>query len=695
MDQRSAAPVGARTFACDAPARWQSMAAGHFRKRRTLKVKRSRILCVIVLLALLWSLCPSMSAPTVQAQTENSYQDPAGLFTAPVPTGWTAESKAGYALFTDPDKVIRVYIVPVDGDAATAAIAPAWQLAQPGFDLKEEKTVTVPASNGLDEVVQAAYKTDEKRIVMAIAERVGGKVYAILVDADKDAAIKRNSQLGIITSGLTIATQKKDDLTGVEPKPVNAAVTAELDAYVQDVMRRAGVPGAVIAVVQDGRVVHTQAFGVKEQGKPEPMLPTTRMMIGSTGKTLTTLMMATLVDDGKMTWDTPAVQILPSFAVADPALSKQITMRNLVCACTGVPRRDLELLFNAADLTPDQVVESLKTFQFFTKFGEAFQYSNQMVGTGGYIAAIAGGGDRGDLFGSYATQLQQRVLAPVGMTHTTLSFDEVTKAGDYATPHGLDLLAERHPIPLDIEKMLLPIAPAGAHWSTVGDMARYLLTLMNDGVTPEGRRVVSSANLKVLWQPQVPIDAQTGYGLGWIVGKYKKLSLIQHGGNTLGFTSELSFLPDARLGLVLLANGQGANAFSAAVRGRLLELVGQASGQGDRDFTFGQDFQKKSLDELKGTFQPLDAVAVQPYAGAYRNPALGQVTLRLDDGKLMLEAKGFSSALQKKTDKDGKVTYVTIDPPLAGLPFELGQSDGGQLRLVLKWAPDSYTFERQ
>ena len=84
-------------------------------------------------------------------------------------------------------------------------------------------------------------------------------------------------------------------------------------------------------------MVYLKGFGVRELGKPEPVTPDTLMMIGSTGKTMTTMMMATLVDDGKMTWDTPAVEILPNFAVADPELSQKITMRNLVCACTGVP----------------------------------------------------------------------------------------------------------------------------------------------------------------------------------------------------------------------------------------------------------------------------------------------------------------------------------------------------------------------
>src|SRR5690606_10482055 len=142
--------------------------------------------------------------------------------------------------------------------------------------------------------------------------------------------------------------------------------------------------------------------GTRDPATGEPLTPDTHMMIGSIGKTMTTMLMATLVDDGLMQWDTPVVEILPEFEVADPTLTEQMTVRNLVCACTGVPRRDLELLFNANELSAEEIVESLATFEFFTDFGEAFQYSNQMVATGGYVAAAAAGGEYGNLYDAYA-----------------------------------------------------------------------------------------------------------------------------------------------------------------------------------------------------------------------------------------------------------------------------------------------------
>jgi CubicO group peptidase (beta-lactamase class C family) len=117
-----------------------------------------------------------------------------------------------------------------------------------------------------------------------------------------------------VDSTSPVATEEID-LGKVPPKPFDAQMQAELEAYITTVMQREEVPGAAVAVVQNGQVVFQQGFGVRELGKPDPVTPETLMMIGSTGKSMTTMMMATVVDEGKMTWDTPAVSILPSPSV--------------------------------------------------------------------------------------------------------------------------------------------------------------------------------------------------------------------------------------------------------------------------------------------------------------------------------------------------------------------------------------------
>src|SRR5690606_17252205 len=287
------------------------------------------------------------------------------------------------------------------------------------------QTLEPPAGPGVDRTLVFNYDlSDDDEIYQAIANVVGDETYILLVYGELEMVQRRNAQLQIVASGFEITAVEDVDLSGVEALPV-ASVIAEFEEFVPQALEDFGIPGASVAIVEGGEVAYLGGFGVTEAGGNEPMTPGTHVMIGSTGKTMTSMLVATLVDDGIIEWDTPVVELLPRFAVADEELTQQITVRNLLCACTGVPRRDLEFLFNYGELSAEGIVESLRTFEFFTAFGEAFQYSNQLVATAGYAAAAAAGAAYGQLSDGYREALAERVLEPIGMANTTLDFAEV------------------------------------------------------------------------------------------------------------------------------------------------------------------------------------------------------------------------------------------------------------------------------
>jgi CubicO group peptidase (beta-lactamase class C family) len=221
------------------------------------------------------------------------------------------------------------------------------------------------------------------------------------------------------------------DLSGVTPLPLTGDRQAEFETYITSVLATTRVPGAAVAVVQNGDVVYQQGFGVRELGGSEPVTPETLMMIGSITKPMTATMAATVVDAGDVTWDTPVVDLLPGFAVADPELARRLSLRNAFCACTGLPQRDPEFLFNSATLTPERLVTSVRDFPLTAPLGEQFQYSNQMFGIGGYAAAAASAPEETDLFAAYVTVMRQRLLEPLGMMHSTFALDEALATGNY------------------------------------------------------------------------------------------------------------------------------------------------------------------------------------------------------------------------------------------------------------------------
>lgn len=645
----------------------------------------------------------SSAVPVTPADSEaqprtNVYTDPQDRFSVPIPTNWQAEQRDGFVALSDPDQLIAAYALVVETADPKAALTEAWKRIDPSFTREPTAIQEPPPTNGAEQVVIASYDGDPERVVTGQASLYQGITYVLLVDGEPAALEKRSAQVAIIQSGYTISAIPTVDLRGVTPARVDEAITTELAAFTERMRVQFKVPGVAVAVVQDGRVVYSEGFGVRNAATNAPMTPQTRMMIGSTGKSLTTMMMATLVDEGKMSWDTPAQQILPSFAVKDPTLSQRITMRNLVCACTGVPRRDLELIFNARDQSAEDVITSLASFEFFTGIGEAFQYSNQMVATGGYLATVAAGHAPGNLLEDYGATLKARVLNPIGMPNTTLSFADIEASDNYAVPHSpnLGVDATYQPRPLSMEQMLSAGAPAGVHWSTAEDMANYLITELNRGVAPNGTRVVSVENLEETWRPQVPVDATTQYGLGWFVGDYKQQPLIHHGGNTLGFTSDFAFLPDANLGIVVLANGYGTNTMNEAIRARLFELVFQQPAAAESTATFALDQVNAQTAELATQItDTLDVATLTPFVGRYTNEALGELTLALDNDTLVVDAGEFRSRLKPARSESGPAnTFIMIESPLPGIPFTLTQDDAGKPTIVMEWEPDSYTFTK-
>jgi CubicO group peptidase (beta-lactamase class C family) len=484
--------------------------------------------------------------------------------------------------------------------------------------------------------------------------------------------------------------------TGFDPLPLIGERRAAFETSVRDLMNDFGVPGGAVAVVQGGETVYLEGFGVREFGGSEPVTPDTLLMIGSITKPMTATMAATVVDDGRLRWDTLLVDLLPGFATTDPVLTTRLTLADAFCACTGLPRQDLELMFSGADLTAEALVASVADISPTAPFGEAFQYSNQMFATGGYAAAAADGTGSG-LYDAYVAAMREQLLAPIGLRRSTFSFDEVETDGDYALPHSRDVTGAYRPLSLSQEKAFVsPVAPAGGLWSSAREMARYLQTLLGYGVAPDGTRVVSAANLGTTWTPRVttaPEDfptpalaaAYAGYGLGWVVGDYHGQRMLSHSGSTLGFEAQLAVWPEAELGIVVLTNAQGAELATQGVQFRLAELLFDQPAEIEGLVAQGREAFAQRVEAFDSRLgDHVDPALVDPFLGRYKNPVLGEISLELHDGALILDSGEVRSELRPELDEHGSlVGYVIIDPPMAPLPVMLREGEDGTPSVVV------------
>lgn len=668
---------------------WRPITAGAFPIQRALVVQPTPTPTATSL--------PMIQVGNNPSASNSSYHDPRGLYSIPVPQNWRSERKPEYLLLTSPQDQIQIYILTIPGTNVAAAIDQAWQRVDPYFAMPPKHVLEMPSLNDLEEILTVTYDDGiaSGELVLALGQQHNGIVYVALTRGLLTAFEQRVAQIRLIQTGFTLYSLRESSLRGVTPQPIDGALLTQLESYIGYLLQRYQIPGASVVVVHGNRIVYTRGFGVRQLGSQEPVLPSTQMMIGSIGKTMTTMMMAALVDRGLLQWDTPVMEVLPTFRVADPSLSKTLTIRNLVCSCTGVPRRDFELFFQGDEQSAEGVIESLKQYTLFTKFGETFQYSNQMVAVGGYVAAAASGGRYGRLYEQFVTEMERRIFAPIGMTKSTYSFEEVGAGTNYAQPHSVNLEMKFATLPLQLEKVVTPVAPAGGAWSTAEDLGRYLITLLNSGLAPDGNQVVSPWNLGVTWQPQVPVSANMSYGLGWFVDDYKGLRLLHHGGNTLGFTADLAFLPEADIGIAVLTNAQGANFLTEAIRYRLLELVYNQEQRYDDYAHYRYALIEQYLGDAATKVGVLDTREVAAYLGRYINQDLGAIQLTVWGDRLFLVTSEAHADLRPQFNAHAEIErYVVYSPPLAGIPVQLTRNEQGEPLVVLGAGVTQYTFER-
>jgi CubicO group peptidase (beta-lactamase class C family) len=321
------------------------------------------------------------------------------------------------------------------------------------------------------------------------------------------------------------------------PDPTAGPDLAAMDAFVEDRMRRHGIPGIALAVVRGGEVIHARGFGT--DGRGQPMTADTPMFIGSVSKSFTGLAVMQLVAQGRIDRDAPVRTYLPWFEVADPDASARITVRHLLSHASGLSDlRYLESLRLPDDASIEELVRDLRRAEPVAPPGSEFHYFNPNYTVLGHLVEVVSGQP-------YADYLREHVFEPLDMRRT---FTEPEAARDAGLARG-HLQAFGVPVPRE-QPFRLHGLPAGYLMSTANDMAHYLIA-MNGGGSYGDRRVLSRFAMIELHAPSGPGHF---YANGWMVGNHRGHRLVQHGGTNEAFKAEVMLLPDDDLALVLLAN---------------------------------------------------------------------------------------------------------------------------------------------
>ncbi len=436
-----------------------------------------------------------LTADTPRATTEGA--------TFIAPAGWSIDVRGPATILEAPEGDSRLALVDVRAEDADAAVAAAWAAYRPGASWPLEVVTTKPDKDGWTDIHSYKYQVppNEKRDVIVVARRAG-EVWTVLVyDMAQAVGEKRMAAVWLVLDRLYPKGYSRESFAGSKAHALDAARVARLTEWVALAMRELRVPGAAVGIVQDGKVVFADGFGVRELGKKEKPDADTLFMIASNTKALTTLMLARLVDEKRLGWETPVTNVLPTFKLGDAETTRQVLVKHLVCACTGLPRQDLEWLFQYQGLTPDGAIATLAAVQPTSKFGEIFQYSNLLAGAGGFVGGRSLYPEL-ELGKAYDEAMRTRVFGPLGMKATTFDFAEALR-GNHAMPHAPDVDGRPARAVMEVNYAVAPLRPAGGAWSSVRDMLRYVSIELAEGVLPGGKRFIAREPLLARRAPKV------------------------------------------------------------------------------------------------------------------------------------------------------------------------------------------------
>jgi CubicO group peptidase (beta-lactamase class C family) len=380
-------------------------------------------------------------------------------FTAP--SGWRVTSSASMKVLEPPEPDSHLALVDVRAANATAAVAAGWASYRPNANRPLRITTPQTAQNGWDERHVFNYETspNERAVVYALAWRAGQDWTVAIVEASRSTFEKRNAAFSLAISSLRPKGYQREMFSGKKAHPLDAERIALIKDFVQDAMQQLGIPGVGLSLIDGGKVVFEGGLGVKTLGKPDPVDADTLFIAASNTKAMTTLLLAELVDEKKLRWDQPVTEVYPGFKLGDAETTRQVQVKHLVCACTGMPRQDFEWLFNYATATPASSLASLAAMQPTSRFGEVYQYSNVMAGAAGYVGAHIVHPNK-ELGAAYDEAMRSKVFGPLGMTRTTFDFT-TAMSGNFASPHGDDVDGKTRPARMDNNYSVVPLRPAG------------------------------------------------------------------------------------------------------------------------------------------------------------------------------------------------------------------------------------------
>src|SRR2546428_1257022 len=553
---------------------------------------------------------------------------------------------------------------------------------------------------------------------------------------------KISCAISVLVLALCTLSNAQDKLTQNEVDVTQKL--AGFDAFMEKTLKDWNAPGIGVGIVVGDKLVFAKGYGYRDYEKKKPVTAQTMYTIASNTKLFTAVAAVILVEEEKLTWDRQIKESVPTIEFYNSYLNNTITLRDMLSHRTGITRHDS--IWYKSDYSTKELFERLKYLEPKESPRQIFLYNNMMYAGAGHAIELQSGE-------TWAEFVRERILQPLGMNSTVFSIADMLKQPDVGVPftERRDSF-ELYKIPYYEEQQ--GVAPAGAIISNIEDMSHWLIALMNSGQY-NGKQVLPAKVLAATLEPAIALPNAAGqtrgwwevlnqaYGMGRWTASYRGHFIAFHGGDLPGFHSQISFMPNEHIGVIVFVIGNHTaplyNPITYNVYERLLGM--DLTPWTDRLLNIrlknkkaGSEARSKAGFGRVADTKPSHALS--DYVGEYEHPAYGSLKIGLKDNRLQFEfhkikmpmthfhydrfdtpddeqdgkwSVNFSTNPQGDVDKvtlsldEAEVTFVrrapVLDPAVAqriagnyetpsGAKFQVVMQPGSGLHVVRVGAPD-------
>ncbi len=432
---------------------------------------------------------------------------------------------------------------------------------------------------------------------------------------------------------------------GVGARAQEADVAKKLqgfDAYMEQTLKDWNTPGVGVGIVVQDKLVFAKGYGYRDYEKKLRFTTKTMQPIASNSKLFTAVAAGMLVDEGNLAWDKPIRDSVPEIQFYNDQLNSNVTLRDMLSHRTGVTRHDL--IWFKSPFTREELFKKLKYLEPQEPIRTTFLYNNLMFAAVGQIIEIKSGRKWEDF-------VRERIFTPLDMSTTCYTIAGMLKQPDYGVPFREKRDSfELYKIPYyeDTEG----VAPAGAIISNIDELSHWLIALMNEGKY-DGKQVLPPGALKATLQPAIALPNAGGealgfwelinsaYGMGRWTASYRGKLLTYHGGDLPGFHSQISFMPNDKIGvIVLVISDHSAPLYNIVSYNVYERLLGMDQTPWSQRQLLQRLANKKAGTEARAKAGGDRAPNTKPshvlgdYVGEYENPAYGILKIGLQADKL-------------------------------------------------------------